>query len=158
MEEKLQSDFRPSDSCVNQLLAIKHEMFEAFDCHPPLQVRSVFLDISKTFDKAWHEGLLYKLKSLVISAELYNLLENCLSGILVIKKNFKQNLTRQSLVTIYKAFLRPLIDYGDIIYDQPQNESFREKKKSVQYKATLVITGAIQGISHDKIYQELRLK
>ena len=75
-----QSGFRPSDSCINQLLAITHEIFEAFDCNPPLEVRSVFLDISKAFDKVWHEGLLYKLKSMGISGELYNLLENYLSG------------------------------------------------------------------------------
>ena len=74
-----QSDFRPSDSCVNQLIAITHEIFEAFDCNPSLEVKSVFLDISKTFDKVWHEGLLYKLKSMGISGELYNLLENYLS-------------------------------------------------------------------------------
>ena len=42
------------------------------------------------------------------------------------KLNFKQHtdLPRKSLVTICKAFLRPLVDYGDIIYDQPQNGSF----------------------------------
>ena len=54
--------------------------------------------------------------------------------------------------------MRPLIDYGDIIYDQPQNESCYEKIESVQYKATLTITGAIQGTSRDKIYQELSLE
>ena len=74
-----QSGFRPSDSCVNQLIAITHEIFEAFDCHPSLEVRSVFLDISKAFDKVWHERLLYKLKSMGVSGELYNLLENYLS-------------------------------------------------------------------------------
>ena len=73
-----QSGFRPSDSCVNQLIAITHEIFKAFDCNPSLEVRSVFLDISKAFDKVWHEGLLYKLKSMGISGELYNL-ENYLS-------------------------------------------------------------------------------
>ena len=41
---------------------------------------TVFLDISKEFDKVWHEALLYKLKSMHISGELYNLLENYLSG------------------------------------------------------------------------------
>ena len=61
-------------------------------------------------------------------------------------------------MTIYKAFLRPLIDYGDIIHDQPQNESFCEKLKSVQYKAALAITGAIKGTSRDKIYKELGLE
>ena len=60
---------------------------------------------------------------------------------------------RKSLVAIYKGFLRPIIDYGDIIY-----ESSREKLESVQYKAELAITGAIQGTSCDKIYQELGLE
>ena len=68
MEKKLlnqnQSGFRPSDSCLNQLLAITHDIFEAFDVNTFLEVRSVFLDISKAFHKVWHEGLLYKLKSM----------------------------------------------------------------------------------------------
>ena len=83
MEEELlnpnQSGFRLSDSCVNQLLAITYEIFEAFDCNPPLEVRSVFLDIWKNCDKVWYEGLLYKLKSMGITAEFYNL-ENNLTG------------------------------------------------------------------------------
>ena len=54
--------------------------------------------------------------------------------------------------------MRPLVDYGDIIYDQPQNESFCNKLESVQYKAALAITGAIQGTSRDKLYQELGLE
>ena len=62
---------------------------------------------------------------------------------------------RKSLITIYQAFLRPLIDSGDIIYDQLQNDSFSEKLESIQYKAALAIAGAIQGTSCDKIYQEL---
>ena len=65
-------------------------------------------------------------------------------GISVIKK-LRHSLPRKSLLTIYKAFLRPLIDYGDIIYDQPQNEPFCDKIESVQYKAVLAITSAIQG-------------
>ena len=84
LEENLlnpnQSGFRPSGSCINQLLAITHEIFEAFDCNPPLEVRSVVLDILKAFDKVWHKGLLYKLKSMGISGDLFNLLENYLSG------------------------------------------------------------------------------
>ena len=79
MEEELlnpnRSGFRPSDSCVNQLLAITHEIFKAFDCNPPFEVRSVFLDISKVFDKGWHEGLLYKLKPMDISGELITFLK-----------------------------------------------------------------------------------
>ena len=59
---------------------------------------------------------------------------------------------QKSLATIYKAFLRPLLDYGDIIYDI--NVSFCEKLESVQYKAALAITGAIQHTSCNKIYEE----
>ena len=47
--------------------------------NPSLEVRSVFLDISKAFDKVWHEGLIYKIKSMGISGEILNLLENYLS-------------------------------------------------------------------------------
>ena len=83
-EEKLlnpnQSGFRPSDSCINQLIEITHEIFKAFDCNPPLEVRSVFLDISKAFDKVWHEGLIYKIKSMGVSGQLLNLLENYLTN------------------------------------------------------------------------------
>ena len=63
-------------------------------------------------------------------------------GIFIIK-NLRYILPQMSLVTIYKAFLRPQIDYGDIIYDQLQNECFCPKLESVQYKAILVITSAI---------------
>ena len=75
-------------------------------------------------------------------------------SISVIKK-LQHSLPQKSLVAIYKAFLRPLIDYGGIIYYQPLNESFCEKIESVQYKVALAMTGAIQGTSRDKIYQEL---
>ena len=73
-------NFLLEDSCINQLLAITHEIFEAFDCNPPLEVRSVLLDVLKAFDKVWHKVLLHKLKSMGISGNLFNLLENYLSG------------------------------------------------------------------------------
>ena len=50
-----QSGFRPGDSTVNQLISITHTIFKAFDCNPSLDVRSVYLDISKAFDRAWHD-------------------------------------------------------------------------------------------------------
>ncbi len=54
-----QSGFRPGDSTINQLISITHTIFQAFDCNPPLDVRAVYLDISKAFDRVWHEGLIY---------------------------------------------------------------------------------------------------
>ena len=67
-------------------------------------------------------------------------------------------LPRQSLRTIYKSFIRHHLDYGDVIYDQPLNESLSSRIESVQYKAALAITGAIQGSSRKKLYQELGLE
>ena len=67
-----QSGFRPGDSCINQLLSITHDIFTSFD--NGLEVRGVFLDISKAFDKVWHDGLIYKLKQNGIKDKLLCLL------------------------------------------------------------------------------------
>ena len=58
-----QSGFRKGDSCISQLLSITHDIFTGFDSTPLLDTRGVFLDISKAFDRVWHEGLVFKLKS-----------------------------------------------------------------------------------------------
>ena len=272
-------------------------MYHAFNCNPSLEVRGIFSDLPKAFDKAWHQGLLFKLESFGIRGKLLNLLEDYLSnrfqrlvlngqesswlpvkaGVqqgsilgpllfliyindlpdwlnsiaklfaddtslfsivqdpnesakylnldlsvisqwayqwkmlfnpdpkkpahevifsrkkneethpsvfydnievsrtdsqkhlglvldnkLTFKKHIKDKLNkayfgvgkikrlrdilpRDSLVTIYKSFIRPHLDYGDVIYDQPNNDSFSDKIEQLQYKACLAITGAIQG-------------
>ena len=65
-----QSGFHCNDSCINQLLFIVHTLYKAFDAYPTLDARGVFLDMSKAFDKVWHEGLIYKLKSMGVSDSL----------------------------------------------------------------------------------------
>ena len=67
-------------------------------------------------------------------------------------------LPRSPLLTIYKSFIRPHLDYGDIIYDQAYNTSFHQTLDSIQYNTTLAITGTIRGISKEKLYDELGLK
>ena len=67
-------------------------------------------------------------------------------------------LSRKSLLTIYKSFVRPNLDYADIIYDKTSNESLKRRIEMVPYNAALIITGAFKGSSRDKIYQELSLE
>jgi len=58
-----------------------HDFFlKGFDVNPPLDTRGIFLDISKAFDRVWHEGLIFKLKSHGISGSLLFLLHDFLSG------------------------------------------------------------------------------
>ena len=73
-----QSGFCPGDSTVNQLISITHTTFKAFDCNLSLDVRSVYLDISKAFDRVWHDGLIYKLKRCGVSGKLLSLIQSFL--------------------------------------------------------------------------------
>ena len=73
-----QSGFRPGDSTINQLLSITHDIYVSFENQS--ETRAVFLDISKAFDKVWHEGLLYKLHCSYIDGNLLNLLSSFLSN------------------------------------------------------------------------------
>ena len=75
-----QSGFRPFNSNVNQLLSINHDFFSNFDWDPPKDIRAVFLDISKAFDKIWLPGLIFKIKSFGISGDLLELIKNFLSS------------------------------------------------------------------------------
>ena len=62
-------------------------------------------------------------------------------------RNFSSKPLRQALVTIYKIFIKPHLSYGDIMYDNPNNEAFINKIKKAQHDAILAITVAIRGIS-----------
>ena len=98
-----QSGFRPGDSTINQLISITHTIFTAFDCNPPLDVRSVYLDISKAFDRVWHDGLIYKLKRCGVSGQLLSLIQNFL-------KNRKQRTVLNGQAS----------NWGDILAGVPQ--------------------------------------
>ena len=52
---------------------------------------------------------------------------------------------------VYKSFIRPHMDYGDIIYDQAYNASFHWKLESIQYNAALATAGAVRGTSKEKL-------
>jgi len=96
-----QSGFRPNDSVTNQLISLVDSIHSSLDIN--LEVRCVFLDMSKAFDKVWHEGLLFKLRQNGINGKLLILLENYL-------KNRKQRVVINGSES----------DWGDIESGVPQ--------------------------------------
>ena len=51
-------------------------------------------------------------------------------------RKFQNTIPRQTLITIYKTFVRPRLDYGNILYDQAYNASFHQKTEK-KYNAVL---------------------
>ena len=75
-------------------------------------------------------------------------------------KFMSKYLPRNTLNELYKLYVRPHLDYGDVIYHIPQKAGVSEnymisKLESVQYSAALAVTGSWRGTSRDKLYSEL---
>ena len=209
------SGFCPSEACMHQFISIIHNSYNAFDANPSLEVRDVFLDISKTFDRVWHNGLLYKVKCMGINENFQNLGKSFLSnrcqhvvlngeasswtdvkvgvsqgstlsslfflftsmiGLILDKKltfndhigsklttvnkltitlrKIYRYISSNSLVTIYKCFVRMCLAYADVIFDKPSNADFSNEIKPAQHNAALARAGTIRGAFKEKLYQE----
>ena len=59
-------------------------------------------------------------------------------------RKLRYSVPRKPLLSIYKACLRPHLDYCDAIYDKPCDEKFIDTLELIQYNATLAITDAIE--------------
>ena len=75
-------------------------------------------------------------------------------------KFMSKYLPRNTLNELYKLYVRPHVDYGDVIYHIPQgmdvSENYMmEKLESVQYSAALAVTGTWRGTSRERLYNEL---
>ena len=111
--------------------------------------------VSQTLSQK-HLGMVLDSK-LNFNEHIKNKIAKANQGIGLLRK-LQPSLPRSSLLTIYKSFIRPHLDYGDVVYDQPLNETFSQKIESVQYNAALAITAALRGSSKEKLYQELGLE
>ena len=80
-------------------------------------------------------------------------------------KYLSKYLPRHTLNELYKLYVRPNLDYGDLIFHIPAEEYYfsqniilqnlMEKLESVQYSAALTVTGTWRGTSREKMYAEL---
>ena len=75
------------------------------------------------------------------------------NGMALLRK-LRHYIPRKPLLSIYKIFLRPHLDYCD----KPHNQKFTDTLESIQYNAALAITGAIKRASKEKVYNELGLE
>ena len=108
--------------------------------HPPLHFNNIAVTQSTTQK---HLGILLDVQ-LDFQGHLKNIYSKVNKTIGLLRK-LHNTLPRLSLLTIYKSFIRPNLDYVDIIYDQAHTASFHQKIESVQYNSALAIAGAIRG-------------
>ena len=66
-----------------------------------------------------------------------------ISKTIVLLRKLQSVLPRDALITMYKVFIRPHLDYSHILYDQAYNIFFHQKLEAIQHNACLAITGAI---------------
>ena len=76
-------------------------------------------------------------------------------------KFMSKYLSRSTLDNVFKLYVRPHLDYGDVIYHIPQSDDTclgnyqMVKLKSVQYSAALAVSGTWRGTSKERLYEEL---
>jgi hypothetical protein len=73
---------------------------------------------------------------------------------LAIMKAFKYRISRQALITYYHGFIRPVIEYGDLLYDSCTKE-LSDMVEGTQLEAARTVTGAKRYSSHASLYNEL---
>ena len=122
-------------------------------CHPSIYCNNKSV---KQVPSQKHLGLILDNK-LNFQEHLKNILNKVNKTIGVLRK-LQNILPHEPLLTIYKSFVRPHLNYGDAIYDQHYNNSFRQKLETIQYNAAIVITGAIICSSGEKLYEVLGLE
>ena len=104
-----QSGFRSDNSCINQRLSINHEILNAFD--KGLEFLGIFLDISKTFDKVWPDGLIFKLRQSGIEGDIIKILRYFL-------RNRKQRVVLNGQCSSW-ADVRAAVPQGSWTFDVP---------------------------------------
>jgi hypothetical protein len=114
--------------------------------HPPLYRDSV--DIS-TVSEHKHLGLVISENE---SWEKHTDMITAYKRINILRK-FKYILDRKTLEKIYFAFVRPLLEYVDVIWDN-MSISLNKSIENVQLEASRIVTGGTRPVSHNNLYME----
>ena len=128
-------------------------LFKKSPNHPPIYFNGKEV-VAKTEQKRL--GFILD-KQLNFNAHLKEVIGKAKRGIGVIKFMFRY-VTRDVLDQMYKLYVRPHLDYGDVLYHQYDANfslSLTTVLESAQYSAALAVTGAWRGTNTDKIYEEL---
>ena len=121
--------------------------------HPPLLLNDV--SVTRTSSQKHWEILLDNQSKF---DDHIKMVSRKISKTIVLLRKLQNVLPRDALITMYKVFIRPHLDYSDILYDQAYNIFFHQKLEAIQYNACLAITGPIWGTLKEKPYQELGLE
>ena len=119
--------------------------------HPPLYFNENLLKSSTQK----HLGMILDTK-LDFSLHLKNV-QNKVNKTIGLLRKLRDTLPKTSLITIFKSFVRPHLDYGDIIYDRAYNTSLQQNIESIQYNAALALTGRSKRNFQRKTLSRVRL-
>ena len=118
--------------------------------YQPLQFKNTDVQIVNIVDSQKHVGLILDSK-LNFNEHIENKITKC-NKIVGLMKILSLTLSRKSLLTIFKSFVKTNLNCESIIYDKLLNKSFKMNIEMVQYNTAPIITGAFKGTSCDKIY------
>lgn len=69
-------------------------------------------------------------------------------------KKLKFRLPRKTLETLYKSLVRPILEYGDVVFDD-SSIGLSQKIESIQLDAARTCTGALLSTNRESLFQEL---
>ena len=135
--------FKPDPSKQAQEVVFSYELIKSV--HPPL----IFIN-SNMSEASSQKRLGVIFVEFLKFLEHFKIILSKINKSIGLLRKLQSLLPRNALITIYKSFIRPHLDYNDVIYDQTFNYYFHQKFESIQYNACLAITGAIRSTSRDK--------
>ena len=134
--------FKPDPSKQAQEVVFSYELIKPV--HPPL----IFIN-SNMSEASSQKRLGVILVELLKFLEHFKIILSKINKSIGLLRKLQSLLPRNALITIYKSFIRPHLDYNDVIYDQTFNYYFHQKFESIQYNACLAITGG----GHKKYFE-----